>query len=57
MDIPLPMPFSLISSPIQTRNMVPAVMVVTAANVGSALPPVKSIPVMPPWLCTRMSWP
>lgn len=34
-DTPLPMPFSVISSPIQTRNTVPAVMENSMARVGS----------------------
>ena len=40
-EMPLPMPFSVISSPSQTRNIVPAVMEATAAKVGRASPPVK----------------
>ena len=40
-EMPLPMPFSVISSPSQTRNIVPAVIEMTAAKVGSASGPVK----------------
>ena len=43
-EMPLPMPFSVISSPIQTRNIVPAVIEMTAASVGSASGPVKPTP-------------
>ena len=31
-EMPLPMPFSLISSPIQTRNIVPAVIVISSVR-------------------------
>ena len=41
-EMPLPMPFSLMSSPIQTRNIVPAVIVMMAESVGSAFGPVSS---------------
>ncbi len=45
-EMPLPTPFSVISSPSQIRNMVPAVMVIKAEMVGnhSSLP--KPMPVM-----------
>jgi hypothetical protein len=33
-EIPLPIPFSVISSPIQTSNIVPAVSVARMATVG-----------------------
>ena len=33
-EMPLPMPFSVISSPSQTRNIVPAIIEMIAANVG-----------------------
>ncbi len=45
-EMPLPMPFSVMSSPSQTRNMVPAVMETTAANVGRASLPVKPMSLM-----------
>ena len=36
-EMPLPMPFSVISSPIQTRNIVPAVIENSAVNVDERL--------------------
>ncbi len=45
-EMPLPMPFSVISSPSQTRNIVPAVIEITAAKVGSASGPVKPMPLI-----------
>ena len=39
MEMPLPTPFSLISSPSQTRNIVPAVIVMIAESVGKASGP------------------
>ncbi len=33
-ETPLPMPNSVINSPIQTRSIVPAVMVISVASVG-----------------------
>ena len=41
-EIPLPMPFSVISSPSHTRNIVPAVIANSAVIVGSAF-----VPLMP----------
>ena len=38
-EMPLPMPFSVISSPIHTRNSVPAVIVNSAVNVTNAFGP------------------
>ncbi len=40
-ETPLPMPFSVMSSPSQTRNIVPAAIEMSAAAVGRALGPVK----------------
>src|SRR3989304_2645453 len=47
-EMPLPMPFSVISSPSQTRNIVPAAMEITAASVGSAFGPVRPVVGPPP---------
>ena len=49
-EMPLPMPFSVISSPSQTRNIVPAVIEMTAASVGSAFEPVRLMPPTAPRL-------
>ena len=40
-EMPLPMPFSVISSPSHTRNIVPAVSANSAVIVGSASGPVS----------------
>ena len=53
MEMPLPIPFSLISSASQTMNMVPAAMVMIMARVGKACSPLKpmpAVPANPPWL-------
>ena len=55
-EMPLPMPFSVISSPIQTRNMVPAVMEITADSVGSASGPVKPTPLTAPDCSKMINW-
>ena len=47
-EMPLPMPSSEISSPSQTRNIVPATIEVIVAIVGSASLPVSEIPLTPP---------
>ena len=50
-EMPLPIPFSVISSPSQTRNIVPATIEITAASVGSAAEPLNAISV------SRIGWP
>ena len=47
-EIPLPMPSSEISSPSQTRNIVPATIETIVATVGSALPPPRPMSSIPP---------
>ena len=59
-EMPLPIPFSVISSPSQTRNIEPAVRAASAVTVGSALLPVNpgvkwNAPVLPARLCRMTS--
>ena len=56
-EMPLPTPFSVMSSPSQMRNMVPAVMVMMAEMVGSHSSGPKPMPVMARAFSSRMSCP
>ena len=51
-EMPLPMPYSVMRSPSQTRNMVPAIIAVTIATVDSA-----SVAATTPCRCSRTSCP
>ena len=55
-EIPFPIPRSVINSPSQTRNIVPAVMDSTAANVGRNASPVKPTLVSTFACCNRTNW-
>ena len=55
-EMPLPMPCSEISSPSQTRNIVPAIIEMIVATVGSAFPPVSPMSPMPPNCWISSSW-
>ena len=56
-ESPFPTPFSVISSPSQIRNMVPAVREMTAESVGSKSSPVKPMPEMALAFSSRRSCP
>ena len=56
-DMPLPMPRSVINSPSQTRNIVPAVIEIMAAVVGSRASPAKPTLVSTPLCCNSTSCP
>ncbi|GBD13207.1 hypothetical protein HRbin24_01230 [bacterium HR24] len=45
--MPLPMPFSVMSSPSQTRNIVPAAMVMRMVTVRRPVSPVKPTCMLP----------